>query len=135
MNIEFTSTPLSADIDFLTQKINEEKPEFGSAHAFAFFVRDEHNQIIAGCNGSVIFGSIYTDQLWVHPDHRKHGFGHQLMEAVHDYGRKSECSMATVATMSFQGAKAFYEKLGYLVDFERPGYTQNSSCIFLKRSL
>jgi hypothetical protein len=31
--------------------------------------------------------------------------------------------------------KSFYEKLGYVVDFERHGYTQNSSCIFLKRSL
>ncbi|HQY23040.1 MAG TPA: GNAT family N-acetyltransferase [Gammaproteobacteria bacterium] len=53
---------------------------------------------------------IYTDQLWVHPDHRKKALGHQLMEAVHDYGRKSGCTMATVATMNFQGAKAFYEK-------------------------
>ena len=135
INIEYTSTPTSADIDFLTQKINQETPDFGSAHPFAFFVRDEHNQIIAGCNVSVIFGSIYTDQLWVHPDHRKNGLGHKLMEAVHDYGRKSGCTMATVATMSFQGAKAFYEKLGYVMDFERSGYTQNSSCIFLKRSL
>ncbi len=82
MNIEFTSTPASADIDFLTQKINQETPEFGKAHPFAFFIRDEKNQIIAGCNGSVIFGSIYTDQLWVHPNYRKNGLGHQLMEAV-----------------------------------------------------
>ena len=133
--IEYTKNPATSDIDFLTKEINQETPDFGSAHPFAFFVRDEHNQIIAGCNGSVIFGSIYTDQLWVHPAHRKNGLGHQLMEAVHDYGRKSGCSMATVATMSFQGAKAFYEKLGYVMDFERSGYTQNSSCIFLKRSL
>jgi GNAT superfamily N-acetyltransferase len=135
LNIQYTSTPSSEDIDFLTQKINQETPEFGEAHHFAFFIRDEKNQIIAGCNGSVIFGSIYTDQLWVHPDHLKKGLGHQLMEAVHDYGRKSGCSMATVATMSFQGAKTFYEKLGYVSDFERPGYTRSSSCIFLKRSL
>ena len=133
--IEFTSSPMATDIDFLTQKINQETPEFGEAHPFAFFIRDEKNQIIAGCNGSVIFGSIYTDQLWVHPDHRKNGLGYQLMEAVHDYGRRSGCRIATVATMSFQGAKTFYEKLGYVSDFERPGYTQNSSCIFLKRSL
>lgn len=133
--IEFTTSPMATDIDFLTQKINQETPEFGEAHPFAFFIRDEKNQIIAGCNGSVIFGSIYTDQLWVHPDHRKNGLGYQLMEAVHDYGSKSGCTMATVATMNFQGAKAFYKKLGYVVDFERPGYTQNSSCIFLKRSL
>jgi GNAT superfamily N-acetyltransferase len=135
VNIQYTSTPASEDIDFLTQKINQETPEFGEAHPFAFFIRDERNQIIAGCNGSVIFVSIYTDQLWVHPDHRKKGLGHQLMEAVHDYGRKSGCTMATVATMSFQNAKAFYERLGYLSDFERPGYTHSSSCIFLKRGL
>lgn len=135
MSLEYTSTPASEDIDFLTQKINQETPEFGEAHPFAFYLRDEHNQIIAGCNGSVIFGSIYTDQLWVHPAHRKNGLGYQLMEAVHDYGCRSGCSMATVATMSFQGALVFYEKLGYVIDFERQGYTQNSSCIFLKRSL
>jgi GNAT superfamily N-acetyltransferase len=135
MKIEYTSAPASEDIDFLTQKINQETPEFGEANPFAFFVCDEHNQIIAGCNGSVIFGSIYTDQLWVHPAHRKNGLAHQLMEAVHDYGRRSGCRIATVATMSFQGAKAFYEKLGYVTDFERPGYTQNSSCIFMRKEL
>ena len=62
-SIEYTSTPASEDIDFLTHKINQETPEFGSAYSFAFFIRNEKNQIIAGCNRSVIFGSIYTDQL------------------------------------------------------------------------
>ena len=126
---------MSSDINFLTQKINEEKSEFGEAHPFAFFVRDEHNQIIAGCNGSFIFGSIYTDQLWVHPVHRKNGFGKKLMEEVHDYGCKLECSMATIATISFQGAKTFYEKLGYISDFERRGYTKNSTCLFMRKEL
>lgn len=135
MNIEFTTNPHPTDLNFITQKINEETPDYGTAYPFAFFIRDEHKQIIAGCNGSVIYGSIYTDQLWVHPNHRKNGLGHKLMTQVHDYGRKLGCIMATVATMSFQDAKEFYEKLGYVVDFERPGYTQNSSCIFLKRSL
>ncbi|WP_244127131.1 GNAT family N-acetyltransferase [Candidatus Sarmatiella mevalonica] len=73
--------------------------------------------------------------MWVHPAHRKNGLGRQLMEAVHDYGRKSGCSMATVATISFQGAKTFYQKLGYVTDFERLGYTQNSSCHFMRKEL
>jgi GNAT superfamily N-acetyltransferase len=133
--IEFTKSPITTDIDFLTDKLNQETPEFGEAYSFAFFIRDKASQIIAGCNGSVIFGCIYTDQLWVDKTHRKLGYGKNLMEAVHDYGRKSGCEMAAVATMTFQGAKSFYEKLGYVVDFERHGYTQNSSCIFLKRSL
>ncbi len=135
MNIEFTCAPQSTDIDFLTKQINQETPKFGKAYSFAFFMRDEKNQIIAGCNGSVIFGSIYTDQLWVHPDHRKKGLGRQLMETVHDYGRSIGCSMATVATMSFQGAKTFYERLGYLSDFERHGYIQNSSYHFMRKEL
>lgn len=125
----------SSDIDFLTQKINDETPEFGTAYPFAFFIRDEDNQIIAGCNGSVIFGAIYTDQLWVDPKHRKRGLGYKLMDQVHHYGSENGCSMATVATMSFQEAKGFYEKLGYAVDFERPGYVKNTRCIFLKKSL
>jgi len=63
----------------LTQ-FNEETLDFGTAHPFAFFIRDENHQIIAGCNGSVIFGSIYTDQLWVHPDHRKSSLGHKSLK-------------------------------------------------------
>jgi GNAT superfamily N-acetyltransferase len=107
VNIQYTSTPASTDIDFLTQQINQETAEFGSAYPFAFFIRDEKNQITAGCNGSVIFGSIYTDQLWVHPNHRKKGLGQQLMKAVHDYGRTFRYSMSTVATMSFSGCQGF----------------------------
>jgi GNAT superfamily N-acetyltransferase len=135
MKIEFTNSPITDDIDFLTQKINEETLEFGKAHSFGFFVRDKQNQIIAGCNGSVIFGSIYTDQLWVDKNYRKSGLGKKIMEAVHDYGRKLDCSMATVGTMSFQNALTFYKKLGYVVDFERTGYNQNSSCLFMKKKL
>ncbi len=135
MNIEFTSTPQSSEIDFLTQKINQETSEFGSAYPFAFFIRNEVGEIIAGCNGSVVFGGIYTDQLWVRPDYRGSGLGLKLMKQVHDYGLKLGCQIATVSTMSFQGANAFYEKLGYVVDFERNGYVNGSSCLFLRKDL
>jgi len=56
-----------------------------------------------------------------------------LMERVHDYGREVGCTLATVATMSFQGVQSFYEKLGYEVDFERKGYANGSSCLFMKK--
>lgn len=135
MNLEFTRHPAASDLELLTQKINEEAPDFGSAYAFSFFIRDEAHKIIAGCSGSIIFGSIYTDQLWVDTAYRKKGLGKQLMNAVHDYGKKSGCSMATVSTMSFQNAKDFYEKLGYEIDFKRMGYAQNSECIFLRKKL
>jgi hypothetical protein len=77
-HIQQTLLPDTGDINFLTQKINAETPEYGAAYPFGLFLRDENNQIIAGCNGSVIYGTIYTDQLWVQPDCRKLGFGRKL---------------------------------------------------------
>jgi hypothetical protein len=80
MKIEFTLFPVATDIDFLTSQINQESVGFGRATTFAFFVRNQFNSIIAGANGSVIFGAIYTDQLWVDKNHRKSGWGTKLMD-------------------------------------------------------
>lgn len=135
MKIEHTLHPASQDIDFLTQSINKETSDFGAAYPFAFFIRDNNSNIIAGCNGSVIFGVIYTDQLWVQPEYRKQGIGKQLMQNLHDYGQSIGCTMATVSTMSFQGAYTFYEKLGYKLEFERKGYVKGASHMFLRRKL
>lgn len=135
MKIEHTLKPSNEDIDFLTQKINDENDIGSSAYPFAFFIRDNNNNIIAGCNGFVIYGAIYTDQLWVHPDYRKQGLGRKLMDHVHKYGRKTGCTMATLSTLSFQNARHFYEHLGYQCDFERPGYFNNATGIFLKFDL
>lgn len=135
-HIQYTNSPSTDEIEFLTKQINESVREgFGSIEPFGFFIRDDNNKIIAGCNGSKVFGVMYTDQLWVHPDYRKQGLGAKLMKQMHKYGKVSGCSMATVATMSFQGAVAFYEKLGYVIDFERKGYINGSSVVYLKKDL
>lgn len=137
MKIERTLHPGNQDIDFLTHKINAEinTANFGTAYPFAFFIRDDNNNIIAGCNGSVIFGAIYTDQLWVQPEYRQQGLGRQLMQSIHDYGQSIGCTMAIVATMNFQEALPFYDKLGYKLEFERKGYSQGASHMFLRREL
>lgn len=135
LKLEFTQEPQAADVDFLTQRLNQETPEFGVAHTFAFYFKNARDEIIAGCNGSVFYGSIYTDQLWVHPDYRKFGLGRRLMEKVHGYGRQLGCTMATVATMSFQGALGFYEHMGYTIDFARKGHVHDSTCFILRQPL
>ncbi len=131
-NIE---TPDEQDINYLTHRLNEETPYRDGPKPFAFFIRDNANTIIAGCSGEIMFGSIYTGSLWVHPAYRKQGLARQLMEKVHHHGYAMGCHIASVLTMSFQSARGFYEKLGYECDLERHGYIGNSSCLFLKKQL
>lgn len=135
MQLDFTLAPSSESIDWLTQNINDEPGTFSQAYPFAFFMRDGPKALVAGCNGSVIFGSIYTDQLWVAKDYRRRGLGKQLMEAVHTYGKSLGCLFATVNSMSFQHTRAFYESLGYSLEYERSGYAGGASCLFFKKYL
>lgn len=133
--IEFTKTPKAADIDLLTKHINEETAEYGEAYPFAFFIRDDDGSIAAGANGFVIYGAVYTDQLWVRKDHRGKGLAKDIMDKVHEFGKLEGCNIATVQTMSFQGVQGFYEKLGYIQHFKNPGYVNNSHCIFMRKNL
>ncbi len=134
LQFETTISPKAHEIDFLTQKINEESASKGKAYPFAILARGESGEVIAGCNGSVIFGSISTDQLWVHSAYRGKGIGAKLMDQVHNFGRENGCKLAAVTTMSFQ-APGFYIKLGYKVDFSREGYERNALCIYMSRHL
>ena len=133
--IEYTKTPATSDVDFITKQINQETSEYGEAYPFAFFMRDDDSKIIAGANGFVIYGAIYTDQLWVDKDYRGQGFAKKIMDKTHEVGKLEGCKIATVQTMTFQGAQSFYEKLGYVQDFKRAGYVNGSSCIFMRKAL
>jgi len=135
MKTELTQSPHQHDIAFLTQKINAETPEYGAAYPFAFFTRYDDGSIVAGANGCVIYGKVYTDQLWVEPVFRNQGLARELMEKVHQFGLREGCTMASISTMSFQKAVPFYEKLGYQVDFERHGHVNGSSCFFMSKNL
>ena len=133
--IEYISHPSPADIDRLTQKINQETAEFGEARPFAFFIRDNEENIIAGANGFLIYGTVYTDQLWVDPNYRNQGLARKIMDKVHELGKLEGCKVATIQTMSFQKAATFYKNLGYVQDFKRYGYVDNSYCIFMRKEL
>lgn len=134
-DIEFTDSPSADDIDFVTQMINNETTEYGRAKPFAFWVRDDAGNIIAGANGFVIYGAVYTDQLWVHEAHRGQGYANALMAKVHDHGVSEGCRIATIQTMGFQDAAGFYKQLGYVEDFRRTGYVKQSDCIFMRKDL
>ena len=135
LSIQFDPHPKACDIDHITQRIQEETPDYGEIYPFAFFIREDAQDIIAAANGFVMYGAFYTDQLWVDAGFRKQGWGRALMEKVHAFGLAKGCRMATVSSMDFQAAIAFYQALGYTVDYERKGYIQGSSCLFFSKHL
>ena len=101
---------------------------------FAFFIRDEDNTIIGGCNGCTLYGSLYIDQLWVDDSIRHQGYGTQLIKVAEQFGLDHQCTFATVNTMDWE-AEDFYKKLGFKVDFVRSGYEKNSKMLFLSKML
>lgn len=152
LKFEESLSPSTEEIDFLTEQINKESRSqniTSDAFPFGIFVKTTVNdatsnqcislkerlEIVGGCNGSIVYGSIYTDQLWVHPDYRGKGLGKMIMKKVHDMGKKHGCTFATVGTMDFQKAQKFYEKLGYIVEFERLGYSNGGKMIYLRKNL
>lgn len=138
MKLTYNLLPTAEDVDFLSTKLKEEGEALGicsPAAPFGVFIHNEEGKMIAGANGTLIYGFVYVDQLWVDAAYRGQGLGRKVMEKVHELGRDMGCSLSTVITLSFQGAKEFYERLGYECDFTRSGYIADSDCLFFKKVL
>jgi len=129
--------PTREDLYVLAQglvKNAQQQRDHKPTESFAFFVRDENLQIIAGANGYTFYGCMYVDQLWVDEKLRGKGYGTQLMLAAEELGRERGCTFAAVNTMDWEGLE-FYQKLGYHVEFERHGFVKNSTFYYLRKDL
>lgn len=105
----------------------------GKILPFSFFVKDSE-KILAGIQGSTLYGCLYTNLLWVAPQLRKQGFGTRLLQRAEDLGRQRKCNFATVTTMDWE-ALPFYQKLGYHIEYVREGYENNSTMFLLRKDL
>ncbi len=99
---------------------------------FDFFIRDENNKILGGCNGESLYGCFFIDQLWVAEPWRGKGYGTKLILAAEQLGKERGCIFAAVNTMDWE-ALGFYKKLGYQVEFERHGFLKDSVFYFLRK--
>lgn len=80
----------------------------------SFVIRDEQGNIMGGITGSVFWGLMHVNFLWVDESLRGKGYGHQLIEHMEELARKHHCSMIELDTFSFQ-APEFYKKHGFEV--------------------
>lgn len=136
-SIKYESNPSSQQVELLSSGIiayAKEKKDLKPLEPFGFFVQDESDQIIGGCNGVILYGCIHTDQLWLEESLRHKGYGTKLMQLVEKLGKENGCPFATVNTMDWE-ALGFYQKLGYTTEFERHGYLKESVFYFLRKKL
>lgn len=77
---------------------------------------------------------LHIKYLFVEEKFRGKGLARQLMNHALEFGKKRGCQFAFVETMSFQ-APEFYQKMGFMIEFSRTGYAENTTFHYLKRFL
>ncbi|MDQ3943427.1 MAG: GNAT family N-acetyltransferase [Actinomycetota bacterium] len=100
----------------------------------AIFLKDERGAVLGGALGHVWGGWLDLDTLWVAEPFRGQGYGAKLLRVAEDEARMQGCRGVFLTTFSFQ-AKPFYEKFGYEVVADIPGYPNGHSNHVLKKML
>ena len=132
-NISYEANPRQYDMELLGKGIMEYRGH-DPIEFFAFFIKDENDKILGGCNGDILYGCLYVAQLWVDNSIRGKGYGVELMRKAEQLGREKGCNFLAVNTMN-NDALGFYRKLGYVVEFERRGFVNDYVFYFLRKQL
>jgi ribosomal protein S18 acetylase RimI-like enzyme len=132
------SEVISEDLsETLLQGLNRnasEKKGMDPVKSFSLCIKNQEGKIIGGSCGVTMFGSIYTDMLWLDPTIRKQGYGKKLMLEAEKIALERGCSFAIVHTMDFE-ALSFYQNLGYYIEHIREGYASDSKQYLLRKNL
>ncbi len=101
---------------------------------FSIFIKDQKEQVLGGASGTLFYGSLYVDSLWVDATLRNQGWGKKLMYEAEKIGREHGALFVTLNTMDWE-ALPFYQKLGYSIEFTRKGYEKDSKMFMLRKNL
>lgn len=80
------------------------------------------------------WNALHVKYVFVDKNHRGKGLASKLLKEALEYGKRQKCEFAFVETMSFQ-APDFYQKMGFKIDFSRPGYAGGASMYYLSLKL
>lgn len=121
---------------FLAERIyefNAKATGYFDGESFSSVERDESGVIRGGIHGYTWGGCAYVSYLWVDESQRGRGLGTALLVAAEEHARMKGCTVAFVATHSFQ-APRFYERMGYEQQtLVRDHPVGHASMVFAKR--
>lgn len=135
--ITFIENPTKQDHSVIFNGINTFARSQGleiAAGGYFFAVYDETKTIVAAISGFDNFGPAEIGGLWVHERFRGQGYGRALVQKVEEWGREKGCTSVTVFTLKKWPAYAWYQTLGFTVEFERIGHANNMiGCYLIKK--
>ncbi len=130
------STPTSAEQEFLEDRLyehNSAQTEQDDGQLFAFFVRNERQEIVAGISGWTWAHACEIRDLWVHPALREQGYGQSLLKSAEQEAQLRGCTVILLSSYSFQ-APAFYQKFGYELEWQLNDFPPGHQyCFLVKR--
>ncbi len=85
---------------------------------FSLVLNDEANQVIGVINAFTAFSEIYVDDMWVHSEHRKKGYGKLLLKTLEDHFENKGFNNINLVTNAFNTPE-FYLKCGFTIEFIR----------------
>jgi GNAT superfamily N-acetyltransferase len=100
----------------------------------AVFSRDDHDHVIGGIHGELVWEWLYIRALWVNDTCRGMGIGSQLLSRLEAAALSRGFSKSHLETTDFQ-ALGFYLKNGYEVFGELEGKPAGSTWYYLKKDL
>jgi GNAT superfamily N-acetyltransferase len=129
------STPSSDELQFLEDRLyeyNSQQTGREDGQLFAFFIRNDRQEIVAGLSGWTWARACEIKTLWVHPSLRGQGHGGELLEAAEQEARAHDCKVIMLTSYSFQ-APGFYQKHGYELDWQLEDFPPgHKHCVLVK---
>ncbi len=101
---------------------------------FAFVVRDEQDEIVAGVSGWTWARACEIKDLWVHPALRGQGYGERLLAAAEQEAQQRGCTVILLSSYSFQ-APRFYQERGYELAWQLNDFPPGHQYSFLVKRL
>jgi GNAT superfamily N-acetyltransferase len=120
--------------DELGQLINafHEETVPRSSARFAVRLHDVENHLVGGLSGTLTWGWLFIEALWVHRNQRNKGAGRALLTRAESHAAENGCHSAWLDT--FQ-SRAFYEAQGYSLFGALEDYPAGQTRAFLRKPL
>ena len=129
--------PPPADVAALNERLyryNAAVTGSDNGRWLTIFVRNEAGHIVAGLHGWTWGQTGFVQTLWVREDLRGQGLGARLLATAEDEVVRRGCREVQLDTHSYQ-APDFYRRRGYEVTGELPGWPDQTTRIFLHKTL